>query len=126
VESWGKTQWMLTSGYGNGVKNYQLVPYRTIAVDPLNIAYGTVLYVPKAAGDTITLEDGSHIVHDGYFFAGDTGGAIKGAHIDTFTGTSEENPFPGMVLSNAKRTFEAYIVTDEQIILSLRTAHEKK
>lgn len=126
VESWGKTLWTKTGGYGNGVKNYRLLPYRTISVDPSHIPYGTVIYIPKAAGDTITLPDCSKIVHDGYFFAGDTGGAIKGAHIDTFTGTFEGNPFPDMVQSSAKKTFDAYIVTDEQIISALNTAHQKK
>ncbi len=125
VESWGKTRWTKTIGYGNGVKNYKLIPYRTIAVDPSNIAYGTVLYIPNACGDTITLPDGSRIIHDGYFFAGDTGGAIKGTHIDTFTGIFEGNPFPDMIYSSAKRTFEAYIVTDESILRQLSSAHAK-
>jgi 3D (Asp-Asp-Asp) domain-containing protein len=123
VESWGKTLWSVSSGFGDGVKNYRLVPFRTIAVDPSVIPYGTVIYIPKARGKTIRLSDGSTYVHDGYFFAGDTGGAIRQQHIDVFTGVYEGNPFTEVVLSNPSKTFDAYLVTDETIITALKKEH---
>ena len=123
--SWGKVVWRKTSGYGDGVLNYRLIPFRTIAVDKTNIAYGTVLFIPKARGIEIELPNGIKIKHDGYFFAGDTGGAIKQNHIDVFTGVYEGNPFKDIVYSNPKNTFEAYIVTDSTVINTLTKIHVK-
>ncbi|TND02078.1 MAG: hypothetical protein FD123_4122 [Bacteroidetes bacterium] len=125
VENWGKTQWVRSSGFGDGVRNYRLLPYRTIAVDKKTIPYGTVIYIPKARGITIELPNGEKVVHDGYFFAGDTGGAIKENHIDVFTGVFSGNPFPAVIQSNGQKTFEAYIVTDQQILGTLTKAQVK-
>lgn len=124
VESWGSVRWKLSSGFGEGVKGYRLVPYRTVAVDPAHISYGSVLYIPAAKGIRIHLEDGSSIEHDGYFFAGDTGGAIKGNHIDVFTGTDDSHPFD-FVQSNASKTFEAWIVNDETLRTFFYKLHSK-
>lgn len=95
--------------YGDGVRNYPLVPYRTIAVDPNVIPYGTVIYVPQARGVSLTLPDGTKVTHDGYFFAGDTGGLIKQNHIDVFYGINTSNPF-SFVKSRESGTFKAYVV----------------
>jgi 3D (Asp-Asp-Asp) domain-containing protein len=123
VESWGKVLWKKSSGFGDGVKNYKLIPFRTIAVDSKIIPYGTVIFIPAAKGKIIELPDGSKATHDGYFFAGDTGGAIKNSHIDVFTGIFAGNPFPEVVKSNEQKTFEAYIITDPIIIESLLKTH---
>lgn len=125
VESWGAATWAVSSGFGDGVKNYRLVPYRTIAVDPQFIPYGSVIYIPKARGTLMTLPDGQMVEHDGYFFAGDTGGAIKQQHIDVFTGVFTGNPFPGFVRSNANKTFDAYLITDPVIVTALKQVHTK-
>jgi 3D (Asp-Asp-Asp) domain-containing protein len=125
VENWGKTRWAQSAGYGDGVKNYKLLPYRTIAVDKTKIPYGTVIYIPKAKGKIIELPNGTKVTHDGYFFAGDTGGAIKKNHIDLFTGIYEGNPFPEVIRSNEKKTFDAFIVTDQVVIRSLTAAQTK-
>lgn len=95
--------------FGDGVRNYPLIPYRTIAVDPNVIPYGTVLYIPDARGVELELPDGSVVTHDGYFFAGDTGGLIKQTHIDVFYGVSRKNPF-SFVKSRESGIFQAYIV----------------
>jgi len=125
VEAWGKTLWKISDGFGDGVKNYKLVPFRTIAVDPDFIPYGSVIYIPQARGVVFTLHDSTKVKHDGYFFAGDNGGAIKQNHIDVFTGTNKENPFPDFVLSNDKKTFTAYIIEDSVVVDQLKTMHEK-
>ncbi len=125
VESWGKALWNKSAGFGDGVQNYRLVPFRTIAVDRTTIPYGTVIFVPAAKGKLVDLPNGKQVIHDGYFFAGDTGGAIKKNHIDVFTGVYSGNPFPEVVLSNENKTFEAVIVTDSGIINSLRALHVK-
>lgn len=115
VESWGKALWTKATGFGDGVQNFKLIPFRTIAVDKKKIPYGTVIFIPSVKGQQIELPNGQKVIHDGYFFAGDTGGAIKDNHIDTFTGVFEENPFPNVIKSTSKETFEAYIVTDYRI-----------
>jgi len=123
TKSWGKVVWRKTDGFGDGVMNFRLIPFRTIAVDPKFIPYGTVIYIPSAKGKTIVLPDGKKAIHDGYFFAGDTGGAIKENHVDLFTGIYEGNPFVEVVYSNPKKVFEAYVVNDTAIIQLLTTQH---
>lgn len=125
VESWGKALWSISSGFGDGVRNYRLVPFRTIAVDRTKIPYGTVIYVPGAKDQLIELPNGEKVLHDGYFFAGDTGGAIKENHIDTFTGIYQGNPFPSVIKSSAAKTFEAYVITDPEIVQQLTKIQTK-
>jgi len=122
VENWGKALWTKSSGFGDGVKNYKLIPYRTIAVDQKIIPYGTVLFIPIAKGKEIELSNGKKVIHDGYFFAGDTGSAIKNNHIDLFTGISEATIFPEIIPS---KSFDAYIVTDKTIIDTLTKIQTK-
>ncbi|MDG1334327.1 MAG: 3D domain-containing protein [Crocinitomicaceae bacterium] len=124
VESWGSVRWKVSSGFGEGVKNFKLVPFRTVAVDPKMIPYGTVLFIPAAVGVAIESPDGKTYLHDGYFFAGDTGGAIKGSHIDVFTGVDSSHPF-SFVKSSANKTTDCYIVTDEKVTKFLRVMHQK-
>jgi len=119
-----KTRFRLAFGpYGDGVEDYKLIPYRTIAVDPKYFPYGSVIYIPRARGNKITLPDGSVTYHDGYFFAGDTGRAILNTHIDVYIGVAEENPFE-WVRSYEDQTFKAMIVTDKEIIESLTKIHK--
>lgn len=74
--------------YGDDVKSRALVPYRTIAVDPNFIPMGSIIYIPSARKQLITLPNGERILHDGYFIAYDNGGskAVSGNHIDIFCG----------------------------------------
>ncbi len=55
---------------------------RTVAVDPRVIPRRTKLFIRETVG--LRLDNGD--VHDGYWYASDTGGAIKGAKIDLYTG----------------------------------------
>lgn len=125
TDSWGKVVWRKTEGYGDGVLNYRLIPFRTIAVDKTKIAYGTIIYIPKARGVEFELPNGKKAIHDGYFFAGDTGGAIKKNHIDVFTGVFEGNPFNEIIYSNPKYTFEGFVVKDTTVIHYLTRMHIK-
>lgn len=108
--------------FGDGVQGLALVPYRTIAVDPSQIPIGSVLYIPAARGQMVTLPSGARVAHDGYFYAADVGGAIKGRHIDVFLGTADRNPFP-FVKSTASGSFAAYLVSDPQIRQTLAGLH---
>lgn len=109
--------------YGDGLNDYILAPYRTLATDVTQIASGTVLYIPDARGAKITLTDGRVITHDGYFFAGDKGGAIKLNHVDVFIGTHKSAPFFPWIKSNQNKTFTAYVVSDKKIISDLNELH---
>jgi 3D (Asp-Asp-Asp) domain-containing protein len=121
----GKTRWTLARGpFGDGVKGLILVPYRTIAVDTLTYPIGSVIYVPIARGQKITLPNGKSVEHDGYFFAGDIGGAIKELHIDVFAGTSTKNPFPAMIGNKSSVRFDAYLIHDESIRERMRAIHQ--
>ena len=64
----GKVLWMLSEGYGKGVRNYDLIPFRTIAVDNYTIPYGSVIYIPSAVGVSYVNIYGETVIHDGLFF----------------------------------------------------------
>lgn len=119
-----KTKFREANGmYGDGLDEYILSPYRTLATDGGYITPGTVLYIPKARGAKITLASGRVIIHDGYFFAGDKGGAIKGSHVDVYIGNSTSASFFPWIGSSQSKTFEAYVVKDPQIIADLLSLH---
>lgn len=121
-----KTKFREASGpYGDGYDQYILEPYRTLATDNTQIPLGTVIYIPKARGAKIILKSGRVIIHDGYFFAGDRGGAIKGNHLDVFIGTHSEAIFFPWIGSNETKTFDAFIVNDQKIIADLKNYHSK-
>ena len=68
----------------------KVVAMRTVAVDKTLIPRRSVLFIKETVG--LKMPDGSS--HDGYWYASDTGGAIKGKRIDLFTGkgSSSMNP----------------------------------
>ncbi len=113
---------LATGPYGDGAR-YYVLPYRSIAVDPDTIPYGTVIYVPEARGVLVDLPDGRRVPHDGYFFAADTGSAIHDNHIDVFMGVANSCPFD-FVTSNSSRTFTAYKISDADIIAAMKYAHQ--
>ena len=73
------------------------------------------------------MPDGTKVVHDGYFFAGDAGGGVKGNHIDVFTGDKNDknNPFNFVTGSNSK-TFNAKLVSDKDVIEKMTALHTKR
>ena len=68
-------------GRGNGER--PLIPYKSVAVDPKIVPIGEPMYIPELDG--LVLPDGT--VHDGCVRADDTGGHIKGNHVDFFVVT---------------------------------------
>ncbi|MDR3506822.1 MAG: 3D domain-containing protein [Caulobacteraceae bacterium] len=60
----------------------RVAPMRTVAVDPSVVSRHSVIFIKETVG--LPLPGGG--VHDGYWYASDIGGAIKGARIDLFTG----------------------------------------
>ncbi|MFT5860872.1 MAG: 3D (Asp-Asp-Asp) domain-containing protein [Flavobacteriaceae bacterium] len=119
----GKVLWSESIGFGKGVKDFNLVPCKTIAVDPEKIPIGSVLFIPDAVGTLYDVGDGIQAAHDGYFFAGDVGSKIIGNHIDVFIGNAIKNPFK-FVSSLSTLGFDAYLVTDKDIINALTELHQ--
>ena len=60
----------------------KVVPMRTLAVDKNIIPRRTVVFIKETVG--LKMPDGAS--HDGYWYASDVGGAIKGQRIDLYTG----------------------------------------
>jgi 3D (Asp-Asp-Asp) domain-containing protein len=58
-------------------------PMRTLAVDPSVMPKRSLVFIKETVG--LPMPGGG--VHDGLWYASDTGGAIKGQRIDLFTGT---------------------------------------
>lgn len=71
------------------------VAMRTAAVDRTMIPRRTILFIKETVG--MPMPDGS--AHDGYWYASDIGGAIKGARIDLFTGSGKGSMGPLMKLN---------------------------
>ena len=67
---------------GNDSLGCRPIAMRNVAVDPRVIPRRTKLFIRETVG--LRLADGS--IHDGYWYASDTGGAIKGQKIDLYTG----------------------------------------
>lgn len=127
VEAMGRSRFKISDApYGDGFKKAGLVPFRTIATDKHAIPLGSVLFVPSARGNKITLPDGKVAIHDGYFYVGDKGGGgVKGNHIDVFSGPYVDNPFPAFVKHTPSKTFEAFIINDKSIQEKLLSMHQR-
>ena len=77
----------LYHGGGHGIRAHDSLgcpvsPMRTLAVDPHVVSRHSIVFIKETVG--MPLADGS--LHDGYWYASDVGGAIKGARLDLFTG----------------------------------------
>jgi len=110
--------------YSVATRRFRLVPYRTVAVDRTQIPLGSVIYIPAARGQVVTLDSGQQLYHDGFFYAADVGSGIKGNHIDVFLGTNSRNPF-SFVNSKRGDTFQAYLIQDPDISQALGSLHRK-
>jgi len=73
---------------------------RTAAIDTKVIPRRTVLFIQETVG--LKMPDGR--VHDGFWYASDTGGAIKGNRIDLFTGSGSASMKPIMGLNMSHLT----------------------
>ena len=78
----------------------RVVPMRTIAVDKTLIPRRTVLFIKETVG--LKMPDGAQ--HDGYWYASDVGGAIKGKRIDLYTGHGAASMKPMQKLNLATLT----------------------
>jgi 3D (Asp-Asp-Asp) domain-containing protein len=78
----------------------KVVAMRTAAVDGLNVKRRTVLFIKETVG--LPMPDGS--THDGFWYASDTGGAIKNGRIDLYTGDGKGSMKPLMPFNLATLT----------------------
>ena len=76
----------------------KVVAMRTVAVDKTVIPRRTVLFIKETVG--VKMPNGA--THDGYWYASDVGGAIKGERIDLYTGQGSASMKPIMKLNLAK------------------------
>jgi len=120
----GATRWGTSAvPFGTGAEGMALIPFRSIAVDSKYIPYRSVVYVPAARGIEVTLPPGRIREHDGYFYAADSGGAVKDNHIDVFCGLSDK-PFADFITSNPECPFNAFLIEDHEIAAKLATLHD--
>ena len=73
----------------------RVVPMRTIAVDKTIIPRRTIIFIKETVG--LKMPDGKP--HDGYWYASDVGGAIKGQRVDLYTGHGSASMKPMMKLN---------------------------
>jgi 3D (Asp-Asp-Asp) domain-containing protein len=78
----------------------KVVPMRTLAVDTRVIPKRTVVFIKETVG----MKMPSGEAHDGYWYASDVGGAIKGQRIDLYTGRGAASMKPMQKLSLAQLT----------------------
>jgi 3D (Asp-Asp-Asp) domain-containing protein len=73
--------------WGRGATGKGITPLLTVAVDSSIIPLGTPLYIPEYDG--VARDASGSGRHDGCFIAEDRGLAVKGDHVDIFTGYRE-------------------------------------
>ena len=78
----------------------KVVAMRTAAIDKSLIPRRTILFIKETVG--LSMPDGS--AHDGYWYASDVGGAIKGQRIDLYTGSGSGSMKPLRPLNLAQLT----------------------
>lgn len=78
----------------------KVVPMRTLAVDKNIIPRRTVVFIKETVG--LKMPNGE--AHDGYWYASDVGGAIKGQRIDLYTGNGAASMKPMQKLNLATLT----------------------
>ena len=85
---------------GNDSLGCRPIPMRTLATDPRVIPRRTKLFIRETVG--MRLPDGT--IHDGYWYASDTGGAIRGERVDLYTGHGRSSMQPVMRFNQRRLT----------------------
>ena len=88
---------------GNDSLGCRPVAMRTVATDPRVIPRRTRLFIRETVG--LRLADGS--IHDGYWYASDTGGAIRGQRVDLYTGNGRRSMDPVLRFNQRNLTITA-------------------
>lgn len=85
---------------GNDSLGCRPIAMRTVAIDPRVVPRRTRLFIKETVG--LEMADGT--IHDGYWYASDTGGAIKGNKIDLYTGNGRGSMRQAMPLNMSTLT----------------------
>lgn len=88
---------------GNDSLGCRPIPMRTLATDPRVIPRRTKLFIRETVG--MRMQDGT--IHDGYWYASDTGGAIRGQRVDLYTGNGRGSMQPVMRFNQQRLTITA-------------------
>jgi 3D (Asp-Asp-Asp) domain-containing protein len=91
--AWGLKATIYHGGGGMSTRDSlgcKVSPMRTVAIDRALITRGAILFIKETVG--LILPGGG--IHDGYWYASDTGGLIKGARIDLFSGPHADSMKP--------------------------------
>jgi 3D (Asp-Asp-Asp) domain-containing protein len=91
--AWGLKATIYHGGGGMSTRDSlgcKVSPMRTVAIDRALITRGAILFIKETVG--LLLPGGG--VHDGYWYASDTGGLIKGERIDLFSGPRADSMKP--------------------------------
>ena len=101
---WSASASLYHAGGGGATGNDSLgckpIAMRTVAVDPHYIPRHTRLFIRETVG--MRMPDGS--IHDGYWYASDTGGAIRGQRVDLYTGNGRGSMSPAMRFNQRRLT----------------------
>jgi len=101
---WRRSARLYPAGGGGATGNDSLgcrpIAMRTVAIDPRVVPRRTRLFIKETVG--MEMPDGT--IHDGYWYASDTGGAIKGNKIDLYTGHGRGSMRPAMLLNMSTLT----------------------
>lgn len=85
VANWKLRATLYHGGHGmraHDASGCAVAPMRTVAVDRSIVGRRSIIFIKETVG--LPLPGGG--VHDGYWYASDVGGAIKGERIDLYTG----------------------------------------
>ncbi|MEM9695287.1 MAG: 3D domain-containing protein, partial [Myxococcota bacterium] len=119
----GRSRFVIVEGdHGLGIGR-KLLAHRSLAVDPDTVPMGAAVFIPAARGVEIAGPSETTFTHDGWFFAADRGGAIRGTHVDVFMGFERTNPF-SFVNSREEPGFVAHVIEEGPVVDALRGAHE--
>lgn len=82
----GETRYHVTTHFwGRAGGNCALKPFKSVAIDPTFVPQGSIVFIDETVG--MKLPDGT--LHDGVWYADDTGSAIQKARVDIFVGKRE-------------------------------------
>ncbi len=88
---------------GNDSLGCRPIAMRTIATDPRVIPRRTRVFIRETVG--MRMPNGA--VHDGYWYASDTGGAIRGERVDLYTGNGRGSMQPVLRFNQQRLTITA-------------------
>jgi 3D (Asp-Asp-Asp) domain-containing protein len=87
----GIQRWeFISAPYGMGASGCPLIPMRAVAVDPKKVPLRSILMIAETKGAPLPFGG----VHDGIWYALDTGGAIQSDRIDLFVGAGKASMAP--------------------------------